>query len=63
MPRKKKVEDPVVVQGGGTVAEPELVDVTEVVGEIEKSGEAVEMIWVETVDSNGRHMIQIPKEG
>lgn len=62
MPRKKKVEEPVVVeQGGGAVVEPELVDVTNVVAEIEKAGETVEMIWVETVDATGRHMIQVPK--
>lgn len=62
MPRKKKVEEPVVVeQGGGAVVEPELVDVTNVVAEIEKAGEAAEMIWVETVDATGRHMIQVPK--
>lgn len=66
MPRKKKVEEPVVevkvVQGGGAVVEPELVDVTDVVADIEKAGETVEMIWVETVDATGRHMIQVPKE-
>jgi len=62
MPRKKKVEEPVIEQGGGAVAEPELVDVTDVVAEIEKAGEAVEMIWVETVDAMGRHMIQVPKK-
>lgn len=65
MPRKKKVEEPVaevkVVQGGGAVVEPELVDVTDVVADIEKAGETVEMIWVETVDAFGRHMIQVPK--
>ena len=63
MPRKKKVEEPVaevkVVQDG--VVKPELVDVTDVVAEIEKAGEIVEMIWVETVDALGRHMIQVPK--
>ena len=60
MPRKKKVEEPVVELGYGE-PEPELVDVTDVVSEIEKAGEAVEMIWVETVDEIGRHMIQVPK--
>ena len=64
MPRKKKVEEPVaevkVVQD--EVVEPELVDVTDVVADIEKAGETVEMIWVETVDALGRHMIQVPKE-
>ena len=64
MPRKKKVEEPVaevkVVQD--EVVEPELVDVTNVVADIEKAGETVEMIWVETVDNTGRHMIQVPKE-
>ena len=64
MPRKKKVEEPVaevkVVQD--EVVKPELVDVTDVVGDIEKAGETVEMIWVETVDATGRHMIQVPKE-
>ena len=63
MPRKKKVEEPVaevkVVQD--EVVEPELVDVTDVVADIEKAGETVEMIWVETVDATGRHMIQVPK--
>lgn len=54
MPRKKKVEEPAV--------EPELVDVTDVVTEIEKAGEVAELIWVETVDETGRHMIQMPKE-
>lgn len=67
MPRKKAVEvkpelEVKVVQGGGDVAEPELVDVTAVAKDIEKAGEAVEMIWVETVDDIGRHMIQVPKE-
>ena len=56
MPRKKKVEEPVIE----TV---ETVDVTAVVPEIEESGEAAEMIWVESIGANGRTMIQIPKEG
>ena len=42
---------------------PDVVDVTDVVAEIEKAGETVEMIWVETVDATGRHMIQVPKKG
>lgn len=64
MPRKKKIDEPAVVeQGGGAVVKPELVDVTAVVGDIEKAGETVEMIWVETVDELGRHMIQVPKKG
>ena len=48
MPRKKKVEEPV----------------EEVIAEVpEENKEAVEMMWVETVDSTGRHMIQVPKVG
>ena len=49
------------MQCGGAVVEPELVDVTDVVADIEKAGETVEMVWVETVDALGRHMIQVPK--
>ena len=41
----------------------DVVDVTDVVADIEKAGETVEMIWVETVDATGRHMIQVPKKG
>ena len=54
MARKKAVEPVEVV---------ETVDVSAVVPEIEKAGEAVELIWVETVDAGGRHMIQVPKRG
>jgi hypothetical protein len=63
MPRKKAVEvkPELEIKTVEDVAEPELVDVTDVVGEIEKAGETVEMIWVETVDEIGRHMIQVPK--
>ena len=65
MPRKKKVEvepELKVTPGGGEVVEPEIVDVTAVAKDIEEVGEAVEMIWVETVDEIGRHMIQVPKK-
>ena len=65
MPRKKKIEvepELKVTPGGGEVAEPELVDVTAVAKDIEEAGEAVEMMWVETVDETGRHMIQVPKK-
>lgn len=54
MPRKKK-EAPVV--------EPEVVDVSAVVPEIEEAGEAEELIWVDSVGPNGRMMIQVPKKG
>lgn len=57
MPRKKKVEEPVV-----EAVPEEVVDVSAVVPEIEEFGEAPELIWVETVDAIGRHMIQVPKE-
>ena len=60
MPRKKVVETKPELE---VKSVPETVDVTAVIPEIERAGEAVEMIWVETVDANGRHMIQIPKEG
>lgn len=58
MPRKKKVDVDIP-----QAPEAEVVDVTPVVKEIEEAGETVEMIWVETVDEYGRHMIQVPKEG
>lgn len=57
MPRKKKVEEPVV-----EAVPEEVVDVSAVVPEIEEFGEAPELIWVEAVDAIGRHMIQVPKE-
>lgn len=63
MARKKAVEEPVIKQGGGAVTEPELVDVTHVIPAINKTGETQELVWVETVDQLGRHMIQVPKEG
>ena len=50
MPRKKKIET-------------EEVDVTAVIPEIEEAGETEELIWVEAVDADGRHMVQIPKKG
>ena len=61
MPRKKKVEEPVIEQGGA-VTESEIVDVTAVVDEIDEAGETEELIWVETVTPGGKKMIQIPKK-
>ena len=63
MPRKKAVEvkPELEIKTVEDVAEPELVDVTAVAKDIEEAGEAMEMIWVETVDNTGRHMIQVPK--
>lgn len=46
MPRKKKVEEPVE----------EVIEAP-----VEEKKEEVEMVWVETVDAIGRHMIQVPK--
>ena len=60
MPRKKKVEEPVVTQGDLGITEE--VDVSAVVPEIEKAEEAVEMVWVDTLGPGGRMMIQIPKK-
>lgn len=64
MPRKKAVEvkPEIEIKTVEDVVEPELVDVTAVAKDIEEAGEAVEMIWVETVDNTGRHMIQVPKK-
>ena len=64
MPRKKKVEvdtaqeiirgtDPVEVPVE-KIDEPVMLSTNDIVV-------PVEMIWVETVDSTGRHMIQVPK--
>ena len=47
MPRKKKVE--------------EAPGVEEVTVEAPVEEAPVEMVWVETVDAIGRHMIQVPK--
>lgn len=64
MPRKKAVEvkPELEIKTVEEAAEPELVDVTAVAKDIEEAGEAVEVIWVETVDNTGRHMIQVPKK-
>lgn len=64
MPRKKAVEvkPEIEIKTVEDVVEPELVDVTAVAKDIEEAGEAMEMIWVETVDNTGRHMIQVPKK-
>ena len=34
----------------------------EVIEQVVTEEKKVEMIWVETVDAQGRHMIQVPKE-
>lgn len=49
MPRKKKVEEPVEEKLAPAALEPVPV-------------EEEEMVWVETVDEIGRHMIQVPKK-
>ena len=60
MPRKKAVPITQELEIKPAVTS-DVVDVTPVVKDIEEAGETVEMIWVETVDEFGKHMIQIPK--
>lgn len=55
MPRKKTVK-PEEVEEITAVAPEEAT-------EVEEPKEFVPMVWVETVDAIGRHMIQVPKKG
>ena len=54
MPRKKKIEEE--LPQDVVIEEPVMLSTNDIV-------EPVEMIWVETVDAMGRHMILVPKEG